>query len=358
MKNYMKALRAFAILGLVGILPFEAPGQEINAVDLPGEHFCLEGALELFKESKSPKDFEKKLNAADHVVNNLDLNGDQQVDYIRVEDHTEGDVHALVLQVPISEDEQQDIAVIEIEKRDEGEAILQIVGDEDIYGEPVIIEPFEEELNDAQGPEVLSAAVRLTVNVWLWPSVRYVYRPGYRVWVSPWRWRLYPRGWTPWRPHPLGWFHANRPRYHRHFHVVQTHRVVRAHRIYTPRRRTSITVRTRHQPALQRHRGKVGTTSTQVVHKRGQTHAVKKTSTKITRTSRGNTSVSNQQTTVVKGRNGAVHGKRVTQKAAVNKEQKKGAVQRKSTKVKRTPKGKGVTTTKRTRTVKKTARKR
>ena len=77
----------------------------------------LEAAIELFKKSDSPEDFEKRLNSENNDVNNLDLNEDGEIDYIRVVDNSAGDVHALVLQVAVSEKESQDVAVIEIEKQ-------------------------------------------------------------------------------------------------------------------------------------------------------------------------------------------------------------------------------------------------
>lgn len=119
--------------------------EAVDSTGLPGDNFSLEGAIELFKRASSPEDFEKLLNSEDSRINNLDINEDGDIDYIRVVDNVQGDVHALVLQVAVSEDEMQDIAVIEIEKQGDEDAILQIVGNEDIYGEQVIAEPFEEE---------------------------------------------------------------------------------------------------------------------------------------------------------------------------------------------------------------------
>lgn len=127
------------------------------------------------------------MNSEDSKVNNLDLNEDGKIDYVRVIDNIEGDVHAIILQVPVSDKESQDIAVIEIEKQGDENAILQIVGNEDVYGEQVIAEPFDEEKvksDKEKGPAPQFAPVRVVVNVWLWPSVRFMYRPGYAVWVS------------------------------------------------------------------------------------------------------------------------------------------------------------------------------
>ena len=53
---------------------------------MPGDNFSLEGALELFKQAESPEHFEELLNKEDHQVNNLDLNEDGDIDYIRVID--------------------------------------------------------------------------------------------------------------------------------------------------------------------------------------------------------------------------------------------------------------------------------
>ena len=59
----------------------------IDSTGWPGDHFSLEGALELFKKAESPEQFEKSLNSSDNYVNNLDLNEDGDTDYIRVVDH-------------------------------------------------------------------------------------------------------------------------------------------------------------------------------------------------------------------------------------------------------------------------------
>ncbi len=103
--------------------------------EMPGDNFSLEGALEMFKTAESPEDFEAKINSESNSVNNLDLNEDGKVDYIRVIDNTDEGVHALVLQVPMSNEESQDIAVIEMEKTGPENVVLQIVGDELLYGE-------------------------------------------------------------------------------------------------------------------------------------------------------------------------------------------------------------------------------
>ena len=56
-------------------------GQAVDRA-VPGDDFSLEGALELFKKSASPEEFERILNAENSKVNNLDLNGDGNQDLI------------------------------------------------------------------------------------------------------------------------------------------------------------------------------------------------------------------------------------------------------------------------------------
>lgn len=268
--------------------------QNTDSTGLPGDNFSLEGALELFKKSGSPEEFEKLLNQEENHVNNLDLDGDGDIDYIRVVGKSDNDARIFVLQVAVNEKESQDIAVIELEKTGSESATVQIVGDEEIFGDQLIVEPGDgdEETGSneqAKGP-FIDEASGVVVNVWFWPSVRFVYAPAYVGWVSPWRWHHYPGWWRPWRP--LRWhvFHPYRVRYRPGFAVVRTHRVIHAHRVYVPIRSTSVTVRTRHSVAHNNYR--VSRSRTTVTGPRGNS---------VTR-----------KTTTVSGRNGRVKASKTT----------------------------------------------
>ena len=255
-----------------------AQGESVNLQDstgLPGDNFSLAGALAQFKEASSMEDFEQRLNTEANGVNNLDINQDGETDYIRVEDHMDGNVHAIVLQVPVNENESQDIAVIEIEKTGDANAMLQIVGDEEIYGEQTIVEPSDEEAIKSGGkgpyfPEIVDQPA-VVVNVWLWPSVRVVYAPGYRPYVSPWRWRVYPGWYHPWRPAPWRRHWVVCAPFRVHYRPCVTHRVVVAHGVYRPHRRTSVVVVNHYRPARDRHRA---THVTVVKGPRGRNKAV------------------------------------------------------------------------------------
>jgi len=244
-----------------------------DSTGMPGDNFSLQGALEMFKDASSPEDFERLINSADKNVNNLDLNGDGDVDYIKVIDRNDKNVHAFILQVAVSETESQDIAVIELEKTGDTTAILQIIGDEEIFGDQMIVEASDEgdeefSENDGKGgPSAFFEPVRIVVNVFYWPSVRYVYRPAYVPYVSPWGWKHHPGWWKPWRPVSWHVFNPRRLHYNRHYAVVRTHRVVAAHRIYTPYRRSSVIVRTRTTVARNNYR----VTRTRVTGPRGNT---------------------------------------------------------------------------------------
>lgn len=310
----MKEIIFLSLALLFTIATFQLSAQsDDDATGLLGDNFSLEGALDVFKNASDMEDFEAQLNNQDKSVNNLDLNDDGQIDYIRVEDNMEDNVHAIVLQALISEDESQDIAVIEIERTGDESATLQIVGDEDLYGEDVYVEAFEEEATSTgRGPSPEYKVNRVIVNVWLWPSVRYVYRPNYVVYRSPFRWAVYPRAWRPWKPFTWSVFHGRRYHYHRHYRVVKTHRVVKARKIYTPKRKSSTVV--------------VKKSKTVKVHKTksGKTVATKKT----------------KSTTVKKKNNGTVTKKKTKSKTKVKKKNN-GAVKKTKTKTKVKKKKKG-----------------
>ncbi len=281
----------------VACLSVYSAGAQADVADstgVPGDHFSLHGALEMFRLSSSVEDFEQRINREANHVNNLDLNGDGETDYVRVVSKMEGDVHVFILQVPVSESESQDVAVIELEKTAESTANIQIVGDEDIFGEQTIVEPQETDAKSVPAPvegmkgggpldsEWASAVV--VVNVWPWPCVRFVYAPGYRPWVSPWRWRHYPGWWRPWRPLAWrAWHPLRRPYVVAGFGFAPVHRVVRAHRVYVPVRTHSAVVRTRHSASIGHYRVTRTKTIKTTTGPRGNTIKTTKTKTRVRR---------------------------------------------------------------------------
>ncbi|MEZ5039753.1 MAG: hypothetical protein R2828_07675 [Saprospiraceae bacterium] len=206
---------------------FAQRGTERTGYD--GDYFSLEGALDLFKQSYTLRDFERKLNTESNWVNNLDLNYDGRTDYIRVEHRRQGDFHAIILQAVVDRHDVQDVAVIEIDVIGRREAILQIIGDEDLYGEEVIVEPIEGYTDSRSGYQSDNDDY---VNVYYWTPVQYILGRQYTVYASPYRWQYYPTWWSPWRPCAWNVFRPRIVIYTRYFTVVHRHRVVRVHNFY------------------------------------------------------------------------------------------------------------------------------
>lgn len=243
-----------------------------DSLGLPGDNLNLYAVLDLFQNSKTFESFEKKLNEEDSKINNLDLNNDGKTDYIKVIDHKEGDTHSVVLQVAVNENENQDIAVIEIEKDKNNTVRLQIVGNDELYGKNYIVEP---QLNDSTikatvdtpnpaAKQDKTVVVNTTttnnysttntkggnggayLSVSYWPMIGYMYAPAYVGYSSPWYWNTYPAWWQPWTPRHWRnyyWHHTNyRQRYHNYYHRTVVYRNEVAHSNYAPRRSISTTV--------------------------------------------------------------------------------------------------------------------
>ena len=217
-----------------------------DSTGLPGDNFSLAGALELFKNATSLESFEKMINDESNKVNNLDMNGDSTIDYIRVIDNTDGNAHAIVLQATLAEDEAQDVAVIEIEKTTGDSAFLQIVGDKDLYNDNGIVEPlaqnnFTHRNTASFGPMAsVEVTVGIGVNVMFWSCVAYIYEPTYVIWVSPWYWGYYPPYWHPWKPYPWHIHHNHSMHYMKGYNKVYKHKMKGAHGVYGPHKKSSM----------------------------------------------------------------------------------------------------------------------
>ena len=262
MKN-LKPLLVISIM-LLSISMFSQTNEEIiaDSTGLPGDHFSLQGALEMFRKSSSLEDFEKKLNSESNYVNNLDLNNDGKTDYVFVHDLMKENTHAIVLKVAVSKEETQDVAVIELQKDADESATLQIVGDEELYGEKKIVEPYDEKeipkgKSDGYNMDYSDFIVRpVIVNVWGWPCVRFVFAPAYVPWVSPFYWGFYPRWWSPWYVHPWRWHYMHCYGWGGYYHPVGVYRVASAGAIYGPRRSVSMTVTNRYAPIHEAYRAR------------------------------------------------------------------------------------------------------
>ena len=178
---------------------------------LPGDNLNLYAVMKLFQESKTLESFEKNLNDPKNKINNLDINGDNYVDYIMVVDNVRGNVHNIVLRVAVNRNENQDVAVFTVERFSDGEVQIQLTGDPLLYGNNYIIEPNYADNNGTPNPgytgdnEVVYGRKVVVVHTTpfitaTWPLIRYIYTPDYIAWHSAWYWDYYPGWWHPWRP--------------------------------------------------------------------------------------------------------------------------------------------------------------
>ena len=144
-----------------------------NSSDI-SEGLDLKVVAKLFAEAKNLEEFETMLNNPDSAFCNLDLNGDGQIDYLRVVETGEGSKRLIVLQAVLAKDIYQDVASIYVEKNEKDEVSVQIVGDEYVYGTNYIIEPVY--------------VYRPVIYDWFWCDAWY-------AWHSPWYWGFWPGWW-------------------------------------------------------------------------------------------------------------------------------------------------------------------
>jgi hypothetical protein len=220
---------------------------------LPGDNLNLYAVMKLFRESKTLEAFENGLNDKNNNINNLDLNGDNYVDYIRVMDNVDGDVHNIVLQVAVNERESQDVAVFTVQRFNNGQVQIQLTGDEELYGKNYIIEPIFDDQNQTPNPGYtentetvygrnVNVVRTTTYEIAAWPVVRFIYLPTYSVWHSSWYWGHYPTFWNPWEPfywHYYYGYHYNWYNdYYGHYRRYQIHRYDRWNDFYYTSRRS------------------------------------------------------------------------------------------------------------------------
>jgi len=92
----------------------------------------LEALLPIVKRVANAEELERELNKPDGI-NNLDLNEDEQVDYIKVDEFGGRDNWGFSLTTEPAPGEVQEIATIQLERNQE-QANIQVMGSPNIYG--------------------------------------------------------------------------------------------------------------------------------------------------------------------------------------------------------------------------------
>jgi hypothetical protein len=213
---------------------------------MPGDGLDLYAVLDTFAQSESLEDFESRLNDPEAELVNLDLNGDDEVDYVTVVEEVDGTAHVIFLRVPLSEQDSQDVAHIATDKVGD-DVTAQVIGDEALYGPDYVVEPETTDTAGATRPAPVQLAStdgswpwavdesRLTsstpydlaavIVVSSWRIVRVIYKPGYSPWRSPYRWRHYPSH-----------YRARRPVARSHYRHRHAHHARKGYRRTTVRR--------------------------------------------------------------------------------------------------------------------------
>ncbi len=152
------------------------------------DNLDLRAVASIFGDSRNLQDFERRLNDPRLQISNLDLNYDNEVDYLRVIESVQKRTHVVIIQSVIDRDLYQDIATIEVEKDWYDNVSIQVVGNNYMYGNNYIFEP------------VYYSTPRIYASFWI---------SNYRPYCSSWTWNFYPSYFYTWNPFPVFRYRSN-----------------------------------------------------------------------------------------------------------------------------------------------------
>ncbi len=179
MKIKILTISLFAIANSI----FAQDRTTVNATNSEiSDNLDLRAVASLFGDSQNLEDFERRLNDPKLQISNLDLNNDNQVDYLRIIESVEGRTHLIIIQSVFGNDIFQDVATVEVEKDINNNIQVQVVGDVFMYGNNYIYEPVYVHV-----PVFYS-------NFWV---------TNYRPYYSSWSWNYYPTHFVAWNPFPI-----------------------------------------------------------------------------------------------------------------------------------------------------------
>ena len=196
MKTKIFTLAIVALWSVTGVFAQDRTTVTATNSDI-SDNLDLRAVASIFGDSQDLNDFEQRLNDPKAQISNLDLNGDNQVDYLRVIESVEGNAHLIIIQSVLGRENFQDIATIEVERDRNNQVQVQVVGDVYMYGTNYIYEP------------VYSYAPPIYTSFWV---------GNYRPYSSSWNWGYYPAYYSFWAPYPIYTYHN-----HIHVHINSHH---------------------------------------------------------------------------------------------------------------------------------------
>ena len=181
MKTKILSLIMLSLMSFTSVFSQDRTTVTANNTEI-SDNLDLRAVASIFGDSKNLDDFERRLNDPKIQISNLDLNGDNKVDYLRVIETVEGNVHLIVIQSVLGRNTFQDIAIVEVERDRDNRVQVQVVGDVFMYGDNYIYEPVY-----AYTPVIYNS---------FWVS-------NYRPYYSAWNWGFYPSFYFAWTPFPI-----------------------------------------------------------------------------------------------------------------------------------------------------------
>ena len=134
----------------------------------------LHAVAAAYSEARSTREFEQLLNSSKYMINNLDLNRDGYVDYLRVIETRKGHYYAYLIQACLAPTVFQDVATLVAERR-ASTLYVEVVGDSYLYGYNYVVRPT------------------FVKRPLMWDVYGYA---NYTVWVSPYYYGVWPSYYT------------------------------------------------------------------------------------------------------------------------------------------------------------------
>jgi hypothetical protein len=191
-------MKKILIPGLALLLAFSLPGcgghrdegntnVTINANSDLSKGLDLVALGEMLKKTKDAKTLEEELNK-EGSINNVDLDGDGKIDYLKVTEYGSGNERGLSITDEVKKGEVQEIATVQIAKdaNNDKQANVDIQGNQDIYGP--------------------SANYHSSFTFTDFLLMSYLFSP-HPYYYSPWGWGYYPGWYRPMIVMPYGAYH-------------------------------------------------------------------------------------------------------------------------------------------------------
>ncbi|TBX66644.1 hypothetical protein EZL74_10705 [Flavobacterium silvisoli] len=217
MKTTILSFSILSLLSITSVFAQDRTTVTANSSEI-SDNLDLRAVASIFGDSENLADFERRLNDPKMQISNLDLNEDNQVDYLRVIETVEGNAHIIVIQSVLGRDTYQDVATVEVQKDRNNKVQIQVVGDVYMYGANYIYEP------------VYVSTPVIYASFWV---------GNYRPYYSSWYWGYYPAYYYAWSPYPIFRYRSHIGvciNHHHYYNYVNYRRCEVAYNSYRGRR--------------------------------------------------------------------------------------------------------------------------